>query len=488
MYEGSRSRIPSCLTAEILIYQNRRLSRLVCSLKSQRDLPIGILTSVEQPVSSGDVSTNLRSVIETLTAERDDLCTRLDRITARLLATPKELGMMHSVPQISPNSASAIDEVKSTEPDESAVELTRLRKEIVGLRASLQISQLKEGESESVSCVNGNCEARFEAQQWMKRHIVAESEMVSLRREVEDRIGDILKSVGLTEEAYLGELERMAEELASRQQEIHRLNGLNKLLSVSKEQSTPAIEYTIRNPATLAVSREGSTEALDQLTSSLKQVTERLRMKEELTSRILAQHVQIQHLVTGLEQENALLRSQCETLHGSLKSVTELIGNIQSDTWEGAGVARALEKQSALECSMKSHLLQCLSEARTKSVELQEINKQARLSWQGLQEQYLESLQTARDHMKIPRTGSNIPPSVTSNGSLLQLELADIQSKIRCSLCQVRHKSVAIIGCMHCFCRQCVDEKMLNARNRKCPLCMQRFADTEVREVHFLKD
>ena len=67
---------------------------------------------------------------------------------------------------------------------------------------------------------------------------------------------------------------------------------------------------------------------------------------------------------------------------------------------------------------------------------------------------------------------------------ILQLQLSEFRTMVKCSLCNDNFKDVMLTKCAHCFCRTCVNDNLLNARNRKCPLCGTRFAESDVKPVH----
>jgi len=68
----------------------------------------------------------------------------------------------------------------------------------------------------------------------------------------------------------------------------------------------------------------------------------------------------------------------------------------------------------------------------------------------------------------------------SADASMLDMTLG----MLRCSVCQDRFKGVCLTRCFHLFCKECVDD-VIRTRNRKCPMCGDKFSDSEVRQIFF---
>jgi E3 ubiquitin-protein ligase BRE1 len=77
-------------------------------------------------------------------------------------------------------------------------------------------------------------------------------------------------------------------------------------------------------------------------------------------------------------------------------------------------------------------------------------------------------------------SSSSSVPLGAEESALLDLTL----NMLRCSVCKDRFKEVAITRCFHLFCRQCIDSNLAN-RNRKCPMCGEKFGQDDVKPVYF---
>lgn len=66
-----------------------------------------------------------------------------------------------------------------------------------------------------------------------------------------------------------------------------------------------------------------------------------------------------------------------------------------------------------------------------------------------------------------------------------QLEMmADMRRKLYCTICNQQEKAVTLTRCLHMFCRDCIDRNIAN-RNRKCPVCGERFGVDDVKPIFF---
>jgi hypothetical protein len=212
-----------------------------------------------------------------------------------------------------------------------------------------------------------------------------------------------------------------------------------------------------------------------------------MRVKEEQCSRILSQHVQLQHRSSILAQDVERLRDACAS-HLELQSASKsTLGSIYLRETSEAGIRAAYIEQSKRELILRGRIQEVLATATRRLASYEHMDLRVNKAFDKLQGDLGECLRQKSEILRSKQDYSS-QRQISSTGSLAQIELDDLKSKIRCSLCLLRNKAVALGPCLHCFCRECVDEKMLGARNRKCPLCMHRFSDAEVREIHFLKD
>ncbi|TID29141.1 hypothetical protein CANINC_002098 [Pichia inconspicua] len=89
-----------------------------------------------------------------------------------------------------------------------------------------------------------------------------------------------------------------------------------------------------------------------------------------------------------------------------------------------------------------------------------------------------KSMKQLKDILNTYRNGGNIEK--IDNDAEVQEALL---SMTKCSLCNKNFKNVALKTCGHCFCKDCVDDR-LAARMRKCPNCNSQFSQYDVLLIH----
>ena len=100
----------------------------------------------------------------------------------------------------------------------------------------------------------------------------------------------------------------------------------------------------------------------------------------------------------------------------------------------------------------------------------------------------IETLQSKlREKEEILRQRGGMRPPVRSgmdiesDEQLTALELEKYRGMIFCTLCNQRYKNVMIRNCCHLFCKECA-ESVIKERNRKCPICAQKFDKSDIRD------
>ncbi|KAI9381959.1 hypothetical protein POPTR_014G055800v4 [Populus trichocarpa] len=65
----------------------------------------------------------------------------------------------------------------------------------------------------------------------------------------------------------------------------------------------------------------------------------------------------------------------------------------------------------------------------------------------------------------------------------LQQELREYREIVKCSICLDRPKEAVITKCYHLFCNPCI-QRIVESRNRKCPVCSMSFGHNDVKPVY----
>jgi len=90
---------------------------------------------------------------------------------------------------------------------------------------------------------------------------------------------------------------------------------------------------------------------------------------------------------------------------------------------------------------------------------------------------------TLKEQERLLQGGSSGGAPSAAQKALLD-ELRVVKSKLKCSVCSVREKSVVLTKCFHTFCRECI-EHTIASRQRKCPGCARPFGVTDVQNIYF---
>ena len=495
MSDQSRSRLPPAVTCDVLVYQNKQLSRVVRELRRSSKL-VDARTTASEPASVTSPSSmdSMKLLIEELKGEKAALYARLDRVASRISFQAEPVESSNHAKSLEQDALASPPDVGVGDDNSRNEYLVSLHQEIVVLKSMLALSSVSDEQSQDsgqaareMELFNLNSDRNI----WIQKCRRSELDHLAFREAVQVKLDEVRQTVQMTEKTFLTEIERMSEELVQHQHEIRKYNlqvsDLEAKLKCANDRfADPIYEATHMGLTTDPPDVSNLKDQLRQTNASLARYRDQLRIKEEQCSRILAQHVQLQHHLTGIEQENAILRSQSATASELIATTSENMKAVDDQRAGEAHFVASLESEGRKELNWRIRLIEESSSLKNRIAEIEDVHSRANNAWSKLQSEYqdcVQQLTEAKREKPVPmaRQTSNI-------SSLAQMELEDIRTKVKCSLCLTRTKSVALTTCMHCFCRECVDAQMLNARNRKCPLCMQRFSDAEVREVHFLKD
>lgn len=453
------SDLPQAISVQTLVYQNKQLIRLV------RDLRWELKSSEKYRQSSSDTAQleALNEKLDKLESEKRVLYSRIERLREGS-ALKREISAAQVTPVHSPapTSPELVRETSTDHPMPSSEEQEELRSEIVRLKAALALATtVSEPSSNQVTAELELFNLNSDRNIWMAKAKKLEEQLADVWEHVKSKIQSLDETTALTEQTYLSEVSRMAEELVQRQQEIRKF----QLTIADLEQK---LKLASDNPIESSVSGESEL---------VKKLNDQLRGKEEQCNRLLAQHVQLQHRLTSLEQEIVMLRTQAQSADDLMAKMETELSGVGEREKASLALVDTLRGECKQEQELRSRLEMDLVEARKEASKHEQLKTELSRAWDKLQVDYAECLRNLSEAKK-PKLQSAVVPS-----SLLQMELDELKDKMKCPLCLSRFKSVALVTCMHCFCRECVDEKMLNARNRKCPLCMQRFADADVRKM-----
>jgi len=122
------------------------------------------------------------------------------------------------------------------------------------------------------------------------------------------------------------------------------------------------------------------------------------------------------------------------------------------------------------------------SELRAVLQEQEKSLDKKRVHLRKAEEEYLRSAKEVDRHLaklKVASTGT-----ASQKETALQEEIEKFMAILKCSTCKMRMRNTVILKCMHSFCKDCVDTRILT-RQRKCPACNLAFSQSDVQQLYF---
>jgi E3 ubiquitin-protein ligase BRE1 len=464
--DNKASNLPQAITIDALVYQNKQLRRLVQDLRRVRN----------SKAVSGDSNVadmNLKEVVEDLESERNKLYSRLYRLESHISMQQSkyksETGV--SIPQSAEYmDSSDLARQESPQGDVKGL-IDSLQKELSRIVTALGVAGAVSTQGDrlmtsEIELFNLNSDRNL----WLQKATTADKQLTDITTRVIDHVDKLESSMAITEKTFLTEIGRLADELAQRHHELRRYQSQISELEQKMKES---------NPQSLGAARQASSSNAEA--ESPQRLAEMLRFKEEQCTRLLTQLVQFQQKITSLEQEIVMLQSRDRMANELMNRTESELARMNATHLAQLEVVRALQDEYSKEQQLRAAIEKESSEYRSKYVQNEETNKSLQRAIKSMQDEFEAATKNLKEAKQSNLASTPVP--IPANSSLLQMEVEELRERVKCPLCQARFRSVTLITCMHCFCRECVDEKMLNARNRKCPLCMQRFADADVRRL-----
>ena len=447
--------VPQALSVDLLIYQNKQLSRLVRSLRLS-------VRSCNSQVAGINVEDDSTCELERLRCRIRQLESRIERRSPEN-HTRRSGHTQNSDSYIPP---SCVDNIAHAPADERCAKC----EDYIRISTSLAIanSRLKEME-----------EIRSEDRDELTKTPAVSNLLIAKLSEWDQILSGLRQQTALRFLEYERLYGQQSQFILSERDKLRSLHENASLVSAGISEQAVKIE----SMGATAPIQDPHNDIDGTLSASSQKLREALRSKEEQLSRILVQLVHQQTICNETEKELDQTRTQLE-MGASLKSnalnqkdnLARLYGKIDERI---SSLSNEISTRTYMLNICVQELHRCaahLAEAEACNVNLNNVTANLRTQ--------VEEATRELVHAKRIRFSAS---SGQISSSLVNMEIEDIKQKIRCTLCGLRDKSVTLATCMHCFCRECVNQQMLAARNRKCPLCAQRFADADVREVHFLQ-
>ena len=221
------------------------------------------------------------------------------------------------------------------------------------------------------------------------------------------------------------------------------------------------------------------------LAERLKHMQQQLTLKEQLrveTSRAERERELAQQLSASL----AAARNQSAELQQQLNRMSEEMRVVRRQ----AELARRGAEKSAAEASREKALAEA---ARTETATLQKAAAGQRSDIERLKERVraaeeqraVADRRAARAERDLEMMRHRRGATGGGHDNWQEQMLEEMRRKLFCTVCKSQEKQVALSRCLHMFCRDCVQQNIAN-RNRKCPLCGERFGADDVRPIFFV--
>ena len=264
------------------------------------------------------------------------------------------------------------------------------------------------------------------------------------------------------------------------------------------------IEEAATNEKDLLMELESVTEELSKLKSTIADLHRQIAKASEKQSAYDKKEIAIDAEVTELRKrvENAVykeglsdkyqrsqdilisdLRAKIRTLEQNVAKLTEI-----NDDWETKGLYHGtaeLEGKEQLEAKHAEILTanETITRLEKRCEELTVQYQSERKQRMALEREPSASSSMEAGTGKKSKKGDTKTPSGSFNdqdATMLDITL----SMLRCSVCQDRFKNCVITRCMHLFCLECIETNLAN-RQRKCPMCGDKFGQDDVKKVYY---
>ena len=202
-----------------------------------------------------------------------------------------------------------------------------------------------------------------------------------------------------------------------------------------------------------------------------------LSSQNKVLSSNLTKQMELIEILKSNEEETQKKLAIEERLYENLQKVETLYKN---DIVKLKITISSLEKNLRDKAETENELRSQISKYQ---FELQQLDKKLMSCQQDLSSEQ-RKIQNYKSLIASYREGkaAEKPINGSSVGTDSEIQQA-LLSMTKCSLCGKNFKNVALKTCGHCFCKDCVDDR-LSARMRKCPSCNSQFSRYDLLTIH----
>lgn len=231
-----------------------------------------------------------------------------------------------------------------------------------------------------------------------------------------------------------------------------------------------------------------------------ERLTNLLSEKELILSRIMGERLKHRQALTTVKEENRTLLTKLSMETDKLKILTTSVNATKKELADAKSLTKKADEEATLakmEADRRKRLCDELAEkSRTAAAEknevmlqLESIKERASKAVADIEEVRHELRRKKEELIKaqvrLTKLENEEREISRMNGEDVRDELiAEMRSRLNCSVITTQPKEVVLLRCGHLFSRQCVEE-LVAGRNRKCPICGERFGQDDVRPIFF---
>eukprot|EP01114_Cavostelium_apophysatum_P013193 TRINITY_DN3135_c0_g1_i1.p1 TRINITY_DN3135_c0_g1~~TRINITY_DN3135_c0_g1_i1.p1 ORF type:complete len:788 (+),score=286.55 TRINITY_DN3135_c0_g1_i1:202-2565(+) len=365
--------------------------------------------------------------------------------------------------------------------------MLRYRKERDGANQKLELQSKTAGSNSA----QGNGEARL-------IFLMKDNDIKKLKEEVDKlkrELGRDPSDVG-----GVKALERqLAEDKEKLKNELHRFKGT----SDEKKEISKHVERLERTIKELKQERDGLIGEIENIGKGFEDLQEQnvrlinqLSDRDHTLSKFLADQIKTAQMEVTLKEQHATSQEILNKANVTATRQDELVKRVETKCRQ----FQEIHKKQSDELKALQTLMEGLKRSeREKSQSTQQLKAQVEKLEKDLQEsgqQVDERLQAADKEVKraarldeeimllrkkLERASRN---GGGSGDTLVETQVKVLKSKLTCSVCSDREKSVIIARCYHMFCAECI-QRNLEIRHRKCPGCAIPFSQNDVHSIYF---
>lgn len=284
--------------------------------------------------------------------------------------------------------------------------------------------------------------------------------------------------------------------LAATEAEIAELR--QKLDTSTREQSRDSEVLKSKHEETEAYLSEIETigQAYDDMQTQNQQLLQQVTERDDYNIKLYLEGVRARQIRDGLHMEKQTMEKAIQLVNGAvdchnmkvlriedqLKICSDQIERLAENRVKSTGVLESNEKRTVEVRKSCEQLKETIEEMHLKVdggrvglAQLQIETEEERFK----RKREVEDLEFLRS--KASRLNSNTEGS--SALDKLRQEIREYREILKCSICLDRRKEVVIGKCYHLFCNPCV-QKIIETRQRKCPVCAASFGVNDVKPVY----